>query len=327
MALSDLFNKAKNIINTAAEGAAKMKDAIQQATSQKNEEQAEEALAENSNKTPNSAASTASQATETSSAVEKDSAPEITPAAFKEFLIAEGYKEFTDAGKPSTVYMYLDAVNDVCKTEKMDLPKLATKIASIVKKYDKGGEKEKAGAKSHDTVINALKAFEDFVKKNKPKVAKEVKAQKTEKPVKAVSGENWEWAIKPQFDTACAFSEGLACVKLNDKWGFIDKTGKIVIKSQFDYSDRFNEGLACVKLNDEYGFIDKAGKMVIKPQFDSCYDFSEGLARIVLNGKRGFIDKTGKIVIKPHFDNCDSFREGLAHVIIDGKCGFIKLKK
>jgi hypothetical protein len=49
--------------------------------------------------------------------------------------------------------------------------------------------------------------------------------------------------------------------------------------------------------NGKYGYIDKTGKIVIKPQFDKAYDFSEGLASISLNGKWGFIDNTGKIAI------------------------------
>lgn len=35
----------------------------------------------------------------------------------------------------------------------------------------------------------------------------------------------------------------------NRKYGFIDKTGEIVIKPQFDEVDVFSEGLACVTIN------------------------------------------------------------------------------
>ncbi|EOZ2107593.1 WG repeat-containing protein, partial [Campylobacter coli] len=64
------------------------------------------------------------------------------------------------------------------------------------------------------------------------------------------------------------FSEGLVAVKLNGKWGFIDKSGKIVIESKFDSGGHFSEGLAGVKLNGKYGLIDKSGKIVIEPIFD-----------------------------------------------------------
>ncbi len=41
-----------------------------------------------------------------------------------------------------------------------------------------------------------------------------------------------------------SFQEGLALIELNDKYGFIDKTGNVVIPLQFDYAHDFSEGLA-----------------------------------------------------------------------------------
>ena len=35
--------------------------------------------------------------------------------------------------------------------------------------------------------------------------------------------------IKPQFEMTYSFSEGIAAVKKNGKWIYIDKTGKTVI--------------------------------------------------------------------------------------------------
>ena len=53
----------------------------------------------------------------------------------------------------------------------------------------------------------------------------------------------------------------------------------------------------------KYGFIDKSGKMVIEPQFDDEIDiagsFIAGLACVRKDGKEGFIDKNGKVVIEP----------------------------
>ncbi len=63
--------------------------------------------------------------------------------------------------------------------------------------------------------------------------------------------------------------------------------------------------MAGVKLNGKYGFIDKNGDFVIKPKFDDAWYFREGLAAVELNGKYGFIDKSGKIIAKPEFDDID----------------------
>lgn len=46
--------------------------------------------------------------------------------------------------------------------------------------------------------------------------------------------------IPPQFIQADSFSNGLARVKIEDKWGYIDKTGKLVIPPQFDEAASFS---------------------------------------------------------------------------------------
>jgi uncharacterized lipoprotein YddW (UPF0748 family) len=54
-------------------------------------------------------------------------------------------------------------------------------------------------------------------------------------------------AIPPQFDQADSFSEGLARVRIGDKWGYIDQTGQFVISPQFDEANSFSEGVALVQ--------------------------------------------------------------------------------
>jgi hypothetical protein len=68
------------------------------------------------------------------------------------------------------------------------------------------------------------------------------------------------------------------------EFAFIDKSGKVIIKSDLPLtnSGSFSEGLAPVQVNRKWGFIDKTGKLVVKPQFDEVYGFSEGLACVVL---------------------------------------------
>jgi hypothetical protein len=89
------------------------------------------------------------------------------------------------------------------------------------------------------------------------------------------------------------------------KWGYIDKTGNMAIRPQFDDAAWFSEGLAAVRTGDpktgKWGYIDPAGNMVIQPQFAWGGKFSEGLADVRIGDKYGFVDRTGSMVIQPQF--------------------------
>ena len=137
----------------------------------------------------------------------------------------------------------------------------------------------------------------------------------------------------PQFEEASDFHEGLAAVSIDNHYGYIDKTGQVVIEMQFAYASDFSEGLAAVKVGDDddakYGYIDKTGQMVIAPQFAEASAFSQGLAAVSLNDDEyeeysefGYIDKTGQIVIEPQFSFAAKFSEDLAAVQLDYEDGY-----
>lgn len=53
--------------------------------------------------------------------------------------------------------------------------------------------------------------------------------------------------------------EGLGSIKRDDKYGYSDKSGKVVISCIYDSAEEFSNGLAKVKLDDRFGYIDKEG--------------------------------------------------------------------
>jgi hypothetical protein len=97
---------------------------------------------------------------------------------------------------------------------------------------------------------------------------------------------------------------------------YIDKAGKTVIDaSRYEKTGRFSDGLASVKVSRQgWGFIDKTGTVVIPPQFKSTLGFKEGLAPVVVDDKWGFINKSGTLVIENQFDWVAQFSEGVAIV-------------
>lgn len=83
----------------------------------------------------------------------------------------------------------------------------------------------------------------------------------------------------------------------NDKVGYINEKGKIVISPIFLSGNDFSEGLAAVRLNGMYGFINESGTFVIKPDYDFATNFVHGLTVVYKDGEPLFIDKTGNIVL------------------------------
>ena len=132
-----------------------------------------------------------------------------------------------------------------------------------------------------------------------------------------------ESVIPARYDYARSFSEGLARVEINGKYGFINKKGESVIPARYDNAWSFYEGLAGVEINGKYGFINKQGELVIPARYDYAWPFSEGLAQVKINGKWGYINKQGESVIPARYDDTERFSEGLAEVEINGKYGFI----
>lgn len=130
------------------------------------------------------------------------------------------------------------------------------------------------------------------------------------------------------------FHEGLAFVWIDDDHPrCIDKKGNIVIEElpdrlRWSRDLRFSEGLACVDIDGKYGYIDKTGKIVIEPQFSRAENFSNGLA-LFSDGKGGlgYIDKKGKVVIKPKYEWAKSFSEGLAAVCLKNDDGSLENRK
>ena len=124
-------------------------------------------------------------------------------------------------------------------------------------------------------------------------------------------------AIEPQFEWAGDFNEGLALVNLvNKKKALVNKTGQLVVTldNRFDCVGIFREGLAFVQLGDKFGYIDKTGTIVIEPKYEDACFFSEGLACVKYGGKYGYINKIGHLIIEPQFEIEFDFHEGLACV-------------
>ena len=120
-----------------------------------------------------------------------------------------------------------------------------------------------------------------------------------------------EWIVKPVYDEAEPFSDGMACVgKKNEfgemKYGFIDKTGKEVIPLMYSRKpENFYGGLARVEPKDftdfREAYIDKKGTAIKKfNQLSGFVYFGNGLYSQDMR-YTDVMDSTGAVVAKDEF--------------------------
>lgn len=163
--------------------------------------------------------------------------------------------------------------------------------------------------------------------------------------------EDGETVVPFEYDDMGWYSENLVRVCKDEKWGYVDNKGNVIIPLKYADAKDFSEGYALVGTfyamkycigglmqENHYGFIDKKGKIVIPIKFadqSMCSNdgFHCGLAAIgeyrsdnILAGKIGYIDKSGDYIIKPQFDHASSFFMGLAMVEKDERNGIINTK-
>jgi len=107
------------------------------------------------------------------------------------------------------------------------------------------------------------------------------------------------------------------------KFGYMDEAGRVAIKPQFDEAYPFTEGLAAVSIGNKAGFIDFSGRVVVPLQYYTAYPFSDGVAavsRIEGRGDNrrfpcGYIDHANRFVIQLQKKfSCTEFHEGFAVV-------------
>jgi hypothetical protein len=95
------------------------------------------------------------------------------------------------------------------------------------------------------------------------------------------------------------FYNGLAKVKLERKWGFIDTLGRVIVKPKYDQVENFSDGLARVRISQKgWGLVNTKGVEILKPMFDFIGEFYGDEAVVKASGQAAFIDRNGNFVKK-----------------------------
>jgi hypothetical protein len=136
--------------------------------------------------------------------------------------------------------------------------------------------------------------------------------------------------IPNKFDAVHCFVFGYAPVAVGNKWGIVDKRGKFIVEPIYDYAGGFGpEGLAGVLKENKIGFVDTTGNLVIPFKYywtrpwattpDYPF-FTSGLIAVIdakdegkINeGKVGCLNTKGTLVIPAIYDYISYFWGGVA---------------
>lgn len=121
--------------------------------------------------------------------------------------------------------------------------------------------------------------------------------------------------VEPIYQYAFPFRSNIALVEtLTQERAFIDTKGNLLFNRFFSDAYSFSEGIACVKINNHFSFINEQGNEVLSVKMDSVTNFTEEKAPILRGGKWGFINRSGEIIIPCEYDDVNTFEFGMASV-------------
>ena len=114
-----------------------------------------------------------------------------------------------------------------------------------------------------------------------------------------IYSENMEKVISIKDVVLENIDDNYTIVHSNSECYYINKKGQVVSNTEV-YPDN---KIFAYKDNEKRGYKDKNGKIIIEPSYDFATDIDEyGFSGIILDGKWGIINSKGEIVKQPQFE-------------------------
>jgi hypothetical protein len=131
--------------------------------------------------------------------------------------------------------------------------------------------------------------------------------------------------IANRYEGITPFSEGMAGIQIKGRWGFIDKAEALRVQPYYEEVRLFKQGVAMVRRGKFWGFVDKNGREVLKTQYDTLSVLSTRRCLITKNGKTGLINEQGKELFIPKYDYLEDLGNGFVILGIKNKFGLYSL--
>ena len=128
----------------------------------------------------------------------------------------------------------------------------------------------------------------------------------------------------PNYDFERKLANGLTIVEKNDKYGILNKKGKIVIPAKYDFihfnvenTFEMKDSVGTIQKDGKVGLVNSKGKIIVPlKKYDRLDIYNIGTYYVVRkqNGdyKYGLIHKDGTAT-RPKYDGIDSYENRLCH--------------
>lgn len=123
----------------------------------------------------------------------------------------------------------------------------------------------------------------------------------------------------------------LAAVRKNNKWGYINKSGQIMMPFIYDRAYDFLDGRAIVMNGNilkgcKYGVIDTSGKTIVPVIYEELSRLGTFLFKAKINGKYGLLNMDGEVVVSFDYNDIDKIENRFIKVVKDDLWGFMDMK-
>jgi antitoxin component YwqK of YwqJK toxin-antitoxin module len=128
--------------------------------------------------------------------------------------------------------------------------------------------------------------------------------------------ENGKRLTKPIWYRPTDFFDSIAIVFSGNNYGLLQRDGKLLLDTAYETIIRDQNGYFHILKNDRWGFADPKGKIIVSPQWTKTSGFL-GNVMFVYNSKNqaGLVDSTGKILVRINSLGTSSYSRNLAEEI------------
>jgi outer membrane protein assembly factor BamD (BamD/ComL family) len=119
------------------------------------------------------------------------------------------------------------------------------------------------------------------------------------------------------------FHENYFPIAIDEKYGYINSTGTIVINPEYDEVGPFRNGLAVVLKGSKFGVINKRNELVVDFKYDEIVDFHEGRAIVLRNEMYNLIDPFGREISSNYLNDLVYFSNGIYSGLMDTSYRFL----